>query len=126
METVFYPVKEGDTLRSIARECYGDESLWQEIFKKNAQVIGPDPAKLVVATTLYIPGKARLVRVYSDLQSCTITEPGGLNIRYGPSSNTGLYDQLPQGQTLNFYEVIEDGENVAGNPRWGHSRQDHY
>ena len=31
----------------------------------------------------------------------------------------------PLGTVLNFVQVVI-GENVAGNPRWGHSQQGHY
>jgi hypothetical protein len=48
-----------------------------------------------------------------------------LNVRAEPTAQSALVASYPRGSVLNFYEVVQ-GENVAGNPRWGHSVQDHY
>jgi len=48
-----------------------------------------------------------------------------LNVRSAPTSQSTLIATYNRGSTLNYFEVV-DGEEVAGNPRWGHSVQGHY
>ena len=50
-----YEVKPGDTLARIAHTQFGREALWEEIYKLNQDVIGPDPAKLKVGMKLKMP-----------------------------------------------------------------------
>jgi nucleoid-associated protein YgaU len=52
--TQWYEVKPGDTLWKIAKEKYGDGSLYQEIFKANQDVL-TDPDKIKVGQRLRIP-----------------------------------------------------------------------
>lgn len=49
-----YVVKPGDTLRKIAREFYGDETKWIDIYKANKAVI-KDPSFLYPGLELKIP-----------------------------------------------------------------------
>ena len=48
-----------------------------------------------------------------------------LNVRTAPDEQATIVSTYPRGSVLNFYEVVQ-GESVAGNPRWGHSVQNHY
>src|SRR5579859_6108049 len=121
-----YVVKPGDTLFSISQQTYGDENLWQEIYRMNRNAIGSDPRILTEGKVIYLSSNPKESMMYLNIQFCTITEPGGLNVRYGPTSLSDLYRPYPQGAVLNFVEIIEDGENVAGNSRWGRSKQWHY
>jgi nucleoid-associated protein YgaU len=52
-----YVVQSGDTLRSIARDQYGDAELWQAIYQANRSTIGPNPDALVAGNTLQIPAR---------------------------------------------------------------------
>ena len=52
--TQWYEVKSGDTLWKIAKEHYGDGSLYTEIFKANQDVL-TDPDKIKVGQKLRIP-----------------------------------------------------------------------
>ena len=52
-----YTVRSGDSLSSIARELYGDETLWKIIYDANREVIGDDPDRIKVGMTLTIPPK---------------------------------------------------------------------
>jgi nucleoid-associated protein YgaU len=52
-----YVVQPGDTLRSIARDQYGDAELWQTIYQANRSTIGPNPDALVAGKTLQIPAR---------------------------------------------------------------------
>jgi nucleoid-associated protein YgaU len=52
--TQWYEVKKGDTLWKIAKEVYGDGSLYPEIFKANQDVLS-DPDKIQVGQKLRIP-----------------------------------------------------------------------
>ena len=52
--TQWYEVKKGDTLWKIAKEHYGDGSLYPEIFKANQDVL-TDPDKIQVGQKLRIP-----------------------------------------------------------------------
>ena len=52
--TQWYEVKPGDTLWKIAKEHYGDGSLYQEIFKANQDVL-TDADKIQVGQRLRIP-----------------------------------------------------------------------
>lgn len=49
-----YEVVSGDTLRSIARRFYRNESVWQTLYDANRQVID-DPDSLVVGTRVVLP-----------------------------------------------------------------------
>jgi nucleoid-associated protein YgaU len=52
--TQWYEVKKGDTLWKIAKEVYGDGSLYPEIFKANQDTLS-DPDKIKVGQKLRIP-----------------------------------------------------------------------
>jgi nucleoid-associated protein YgaU len=52
--TQWYEVKSGDTLWKIAKEAYGDGSLYPEIFKANQDILS-DPDKIKVGQKLRIP-----------------------------------------------------------------------
>jgi nucleoid-associated protein YgaU len=52
--TQWYEVQSGDTLWKIAKERYGDGSLYTEIFKANQDVL-TDPDKIKVGQKLRIP-----------------------------------------------------------------------
>ncbi len=52
--TQWYEVKKGDTLWKIAKEKYGDGSLYPEIFKANQDTLS-DPDKIQVGQKLRIP-----------------------------------------------------------------------
>jgi nucleoid-associated protein YgaU len=52
--TQWYEVKSGDTLWKIAKEHYGDGSLYPEIFKANQDTL-TDPDKIKVGQKLRIP-----------------------------------------------------------------------
>ena len=52
--TQWYEVKSGDTLWKIAKEAYGDGSLYPEIFKANQDILS-DPDKIKVGQMLRIP-----------------------------------------------------------------------
>ena len=52
--TQWYEVKKGDTLWKIAKEVYGDGSLYPEIFKANQDTLS-DPDKIKVGQQLRIP-----------------------------------------------------------------------
>lgn len=52
--TQWYEVKSGDTLWKIAKEHYGDGSLYTEIFKANQDVL-TDPDKIQVGQKLRMP-----------------------------------------------------------------------
>ena len=119
-----YIVQQGDALSSIAERAYGDQSLWQEIYNANIQVIGNDPNLIKPSTTLYISANPQSARVYLTTQSCAVTVPS-LNIRNRPTSESTVVASYPHGTVLNFIEVIEN-ETVDGNPYWGHSTQGHY
>ncbi len=55
---------------------------------------------------------------------CTVTVDQ-LHIRAQPTSQSELIATYPRDSVLNFVEVV-NGENVNGNPHWGHSQQGHY
>ena len=50
-----YVVQPGDTLRSIARDRYGDPEQWPRIYDGNRDVIGPDPDRLQAGSRLRLP-----------------------------------------------------------------------
>lgn len=52
--TQWYEVKKGDTLWKIAKEVYGDGSLYPDIFKANQDQL-TDPDKIKVGQKLRIP-----------------------------------------------------------------------
>ena len=114
-----YTVQEGDTLTSIADRAYDDSSAtaWMRIYNANKSVIGDNPNLIRPGEVLYIPPLTPM--------TCTVTAASGLNIRSAPNSESSLIASYPPGTVLNYVEVV-NGENVAGNPRWGHSQQGHY
>jgi hypothetical protein len=48
-----------------------------------------------------------------------------LNVRTAPNEQAVVVSTYERGSVLNYYEVVQ-GQNVANNPRWGHSPQNHY
>jgi nucleoid-associated protein YgaU len=47
---MFYTVEDGDTLPKIAKNFYGDRSLWRQIYDAN-----PDVILIIPGITLFIP-----------------------------------------------------------------------
>ena len=115
-----YTVQQGDTLSSIAQRAYGDGNQWQRIYDypPNKQVIGPDPNLIRPGEVLYIPP-------VTVTKNCTVTSPIGLNARSAPTSQSNKVNSFPPGTVLSYYEVVI-GQNVQGNPHWGHSTQGYY
>ena len=114
-----YTVQPGDTLSGIAQQAYGDGNQWQIIYNANTQVIGNNPNLIRPGEVLYIPPLAP-----PQPKACRVTV-NSLNIRSAPTSQSNLVASYPLGTALNFVQVVI-GENVGGNPRWGHSQQGHY
>lgn len=52
-----YTVKAGDTLSTIAKKIYNDESAYVKIFDVNKDLIGNDPNAIKVGMELKIPPK---------------------------------------------------------------------
>jgi LysM repeat protein len=50
-----YMVEAGDTLRSIAKQVYGDPVQWRRLYDANRETIGPDPDVLSAGTRLRVP-----------------------------------------------------------------------
>jgi len=50
-----YVVQPGDSLRSIARDKYGDPEQWPRVYDANRDVIGSDPDTLRAGSRLRIP-----------------------------------------------------------------------
>ena len=115
-----YTVQPGDSLFSIAQQAYGDGNQWHKIYDANKQVIGNDPNLIRPGEVLYIPGITP-----QQPKTCKVTAANGLNVRAASTSQSALIASYPAGTVLNYIEVV-NGENVAGNPRWGHSEQGHY
>ena len=115
-----YTVQQGDTLSGIAQKAYGDGNQWQRIYDypHNKQVIGPDPNHIHPGEVLYIPP-------ITQTKNCTVTSPIGLNARAAATSQSAKVNSFSPGTVLTFFEVAI-GENVQGNPRWGHSNQGYY
>jgi nucleoid-associated protein YgaU len=55
--TTFYTVKSGDTLSKIAKEVYGDASLYPRIFEANKPMLS-DPDKIYPGQNLRVPAQA--------------------------------------------------------------------
>lgn len=115
-----YTVLGGDTLWSIAQKFYNDGNQWGKIYDANKQVIGPDSGNIRPGMVLTIPGIAPAEPTW-----CKVTAPAGVNVRKAPNSQGELVATYTVNSSLNFVEVV-NGENVNGNPRWGHSEQGNY
>ena len=113
-----YTVQQNDNLTTIAQRAYGDGNLWPKIYNypANKQVIGNDPNYILPGEVLYIP---------LPITTCTVTAANGLRVRAAPNTQSAIIATYPSGTVLNFVEVVS-GENVNGNPNWGHSEQGHY
>jgi hypothetical protein len=120
----WYSVQQGDSLAAIAREAYGDESLWQEIYTANTQVIGSNPNLISPGMVLYLLANPQRSQVYLKTQLCTVTT-ATLNVRVRPCTKSAIVATYSQGTVLNFIQVME-GEIVSNNPYWGYSTQGHY
>ncbi len=120
-----YTVQKGDTLPSIAQQVYGDDSHWQDIYIANTQVLGNNPDNLFAGKALFLPDVSLNPFASQAPHLCTITAPGGLNIRTAPTTQSAIVARYPQGTALNFVQVV-NGEDLEGNPHWGRSRQGHF
>src|SRR6478752_2983438 len=49
---VYYTVRPGDSLSSIAKAQFGDATKWRELYQLNRSVVGNDPSHLVVGEVL--------------------------------------------------------------------------
>ena len=114
-----YTVQPGDTLSGIAQRFYGDGNKYHQIYDYcNRQVIGPDPNLIRPGEVLYIPP-------ITQTRTCTVTSSIGLNARAAATSQSAKINSFSPGTVLSFFEVVT-GQNVQGNPRWGHSDQGYY
>jgi len=50
-----YVVRDGDSLYAIAQNQLGSGPRWKEIYELNKSIIGSDPARLKVGTSLRLP-----------------------------------------------------------------------
>lgn len=50
-----YTVKEGDTLRQVAKLLYGDALKWKDLYEANKAKVGAEDAPLQAGTVLKIP-----------------------------------------------------------------------
>lgn len=50
-----HTVAEGETLRTIAEQEYGNGDLWRRIFDANRDIVGDNPDSIKVGQTLRIP-----------------------------------------------------------------------
>jgi len=78
----------------------------------------PDPTLDPTSLLHVLPGQSE------HETFCTVTVDQ-LHIRAQPRSQSELIVTYPRNSVLNFVEVVS-GENVDGNPHWGHSQQGHY
>lgn len=78
-------VVRGDTLRSLAKQYYGDTEKWPILYKFNVDAIGPEPGKLKIGTMLVIPDPTRLSPglIQQILANPPVKKPGQPTIR-GP------------------------------------------
>lgn len=60
-----YTVKSGDTLSSIAREIYGEESAWFQIAQANPTI---DPKRLQVGQVIVLPNRESIGREREEVQ----------------------------------------------------------
>lgn len=119
-----YIIQQGDTLYTIAKQVYGDDALWQQIYIANAMVIGANPQALTPGKTIFLLPHPQQSRTYQVTQYCVVNVPS-LYVRASPTEESAWVANFPEGTTLNFHEVVE-GEMIDGNPYWGHSIQNHY
>jgi hypothetical protein len=118
---VIYTVQPGDSLFSIAQRFYNDGNQWHKIYDyANKQVIGSNPDLIRPGEVLYIPQIVPIVP-----KTCTVTASDGLNARAAPNTQPPVLHSFTQGTVLTFFEVV-NGQNVQGNPHWGHSDQGYY
>ena len=54
-----YRIEDGDTLKSIARKFYGNESYWSTLYLANMAVLG-DSGELFTGQILYLPDQESL------------------------------------------------------------------
>ncbi len=105
-----YTVQPGDTIFSIARQAYGSDDRWSEIYNANIQVIGNNPDVLHPEVVLYIPPLA---------QSCKVKAAGGLYVRAEPKTTANVTHKYHDGDVIRYVKVDHNGENVNGNTNWG-------
>ncbi len=74
---------------------------------------------------LIYPGQVLYIPTIEPTKTCTVTSANGLNARTVPTSKSTLINSFSPGTVLSYFEVV-NGENVAGNPLWGHSDQGYY
>src|SRR5438128_130714 len=104
------PKQESDELKGLVNATH---------FFDLPKVIGSDPNNLAPGEVIYIPA------IVIVEKTCTVTSSSGLNVRAAPNTQSSIVNRFPQGTVLTFFEVV-NGENVQGNPRWGHSDQGYY
>ena len=114
-----YTVQPNDTLSSIAQQAYGNPNYWSIIYNANIQIIGPNHSLIRPGEELYIPTSGQQIKL------CKVTAANGIYIRTQATSNSTIVTSYPHGTSLNYVNVV-NGENVNGNPHWGHSAQGHY
>ncbi len=104
-----YTVQPGDTLFLIARQAYGTDDRWFEIYNANIQVIGNNPEVLHPEVVLHIPPLA---------QSCKVKAAGGLCVRAEAKTTAKITACYSKGDVIQYVKV-DKGEKVDGNTNWG-------
>jgi len=105
-------LREGDDLLSLARDYWGDASLWFELWEANRETIGDDPDAIAPPLTLVIP----------DLPAAeiTITVPAATTARLDKGSRQTLwYISAQVYGTPDHAALIAAASGLADQPaRW--------
>jgi len=79
-----YTVVEGDNLRSIARDVFGDADLYREIFDANRDVIGAKADLILIGAVLTIPcDKAASAPIAEAEAEVAVIDPAGIPLETG-------------------------------------------
>jgi outer membrane biosynthesis protein TonB len=79
-----YTVVEGDNLRSIARDVFGDADLYREIFDANRDVIGQKADLILIGAVLSIPcDKAASAPIAEAEAEVAVIDPAGIPLETG-------------------------------------------
>jgi predicted chitinase len=102
----------GDTLSSLAADHLGSPDRWREIYELNRAVVGPDPDRIAVGTTLAMPGASSTPL----LDAAGLSSPEGtVTVGRGDTLSSIALDHLGSpGRWREIYEL--NREAVGPNP----------
>lgn len=111
---VYYVVKSGDTLSSIAKKFYGKSGDWTRIYNANKAVIGSNPNLIKVGMKLWIPNATGATPPSDGPNAGNVNQTmyvtaNSLNMRSGAGTSYKIITVIPYASAVKVTKKLSSG-----------------